>query len=219
MALTTVSSQRCSTKPNKYLRCTLCDLAERACTSPCARASAVTWCMALLTLILELFGSGVATVERWRQFNWSRRNEGSTSSENAARLIGLGCQWGHPSSPSNLCRRHDSVHDRVETYQCCGLGNLPHPSVAFSPPLFLWPGLWFKFSLPLPLSWLLSTMPALIPVDNTYGALLIGCVLSSIVYGVTWLQVYSYYNGHSSKDRWPLKYFVAFLMYTFSSAS
>ncbi|KAH9169107.1 hypothetical protein EDB89DRAFT_2231494 [Lactarius sanguifluus] len=55
-------------------------------------------------------------------------------------------------------------------------------------------------------------MPALIPVDNTFGALLIGCVLASIVYGVTWLQVYSYYNSHSSRDRWPLKSFVAFLM-------
>jgi len=55
-------------------------------------------------------------------------------------------------------------------------------------------------------------MPALIPVDNTIGALLIATVLSSIVYGVTWLQVYSYYNTHASRDRWPLKSFVAFLM-------
>ncbi|KAH9052321.1 hypothetical protein EDB87DRAFT_531161 [Lactarius vividus] len=55
-------------------------------------------------------------------------------------------------------------------------------------------------------------MPASIPVDNTLGALLIGTVLSSVVYGVTWLQVYSYYNTHSSGDRWPLKSFVAFLM-------
>ncbi|KAH8981712.1 hypothetical protein EDB92DRAFT_1952867 [Lactarius akahatsu] len=55
-------------------------------------------------------------------------------------------------------------------------------------------------------------MPALIPVDNTLGALFIGTVLSSIIYGVTWLQVYSYYNSHSSDDRWPLKSFVAFLM-------
>ncbi|KAH9029785.1 hypothetical protein EDB83DRAFT_1859665 [Lactarius deliciosus] len=55
-------------------------------------------------------------------------------------------------------------------------------------------------------------MPALIPVDNTLGALFIGTVLSSIIYGVTWLQVYSYYNTHSSGDRWPLKSFVAFLM-------
>ncbi|KAH9173677.1 hypothetical protein EDB89DRAFT_683160 [Lactarius sanguifluus] len=34
----------------------------------------------------------------------------------------------------------------------------------------------------------------------------------SSVYGITWLQVYSYYNGHCSRDRWPLKSFVAFLM-------
>ncbi|KAH9053231.1 hypothetical protein EDB87DRAFT_276449 [Lactarius vividus] len=55
-------------------------------------------------------------------------------------------------------------------------------------------------------------MPASIPVDNTLGALFVGAVLSSIIYGVTWLQVYSYYNSHCSKDRWPLKLFVAFLM-------
>ncbi|KAH9064378.1 hypothetical protein EDB87DRAFT_1321050 [Lactarius vividus] len=55
-------------------------------------------------------------------------------------------------------------------------------------------------------------MPALIPVHNTLGALFIGTILSSILYGVTWLQVYSYYSGHCSRDRWPLKCFVAFLM-------
>ncbi|KAH9051957.1 hypothetical protein EDB87DRAFT_1660762 [Lactarius vividus] len=55
-------------------------------------------------------------------------------------------------------------------------------------------------------------MPALIPVDNTLGALFIGTVLSSIVYGVTWLQVYSYYSSHCSQDRWPLRSFVAFMM-------
>ncbi|KAH8986616.1 hypothetical protein EDB92DRAFT_1245442 [Lactarius akahatsu] len=55
-------------------------------------------------------------------------------------------------------------------------------------------------------------MPALIPMHNTLGALFIGTVLSSILYGVTWLQVYSYYSGHCLKDRWPLKCFVAFLM-------
>ncbi|KAH9036626.1 hypothetical protein EDB85DRAFT_740613 [Lactarius pseudohatsudake] len=55
-------------------------------------------------------------------------------------------------------------------------------------------------------------MPALIPVNNTLGALFIGTILSSIIYGVTWLQVYSYYNSHSARDRWPLKSFVAFLM-------
>ncbi|KAH9028239.1 hypothetical protein EDB85DRAFT_1621735 [Lactarius pseudohatsudake] len=55
-------------------------------------------------------------------------------------------------------------------------------------------------------------MPALIPVDKIHGALLIATVLSSIIYGVTWSQVYSYYNSHSSRDRWPLRSFVAFLM-------
>ncbi|KAN0130228.1 hypothetical protein V8E53_011985 [Lactarius tabidus] len=55
-------------------------------------------------------------------------------------------------------------------------------------------------------------MPALIPVDNTLGSLFIGTVLSSIVYGVTLLQVYSYCNSHCSRDRWPLKSLVAFLM-------
>ncbi|KAH9028815.1 hypothetical protein EDB83DRAFT_1799671 [Lactarius deliciosus] len=55
-------------------------------------------------------------------------------------------------------------------------------------------------------------MPALIPVHNTLGALFIGTVLSSIIYGVTWLQVYSYYSSHSSRDRWQFKSFVAFLM-------
>ncbi|KAF8257667.1 hypothetical protein EI94DRAFT_1266885 [Lactarius quietus] len=54
-------------------------------------------------------------------------------------------------------------------------------------------------------------MPAIIPVDNTLGALFIGAILSSIVYGITLLQVYSYYNNHASRDRWPLKSFVAFL--------
>ncbi|KAI9448872.1 hypothetical protein BJY52DRAFT_296436 [Lactarius psammicola] len=55
-------------------------------------------------------------------------------------------------------------------------------------------------------------MPALIPLHNTLGAWFIGTILSSILYGVTWLQVYSYYNSHCSRDRWPLRSFVAFLM-------
>ncbi|KAH8976872.1 hypothetical protein EDB92DRAFT_1043198 [Lactarius akahatsu] len=55
-------------------------------------------------------------------------------------------------------------------------------------------------------------MPTSIPVHNTHGALFIASVLSSSLYGVTWLQVYSYYSGRCSRDRWPLKCFVAFLM-------
>ncbi|KAH9027012.1 hypothetical protein EDB85DRAFT_152020 [Lactarius pseudohatsudake] len=62
-------------------------------------------------------------------------------------------------------------------------------------------------------STVVPTMPALIPVDEFHGALLIAAILSSILYGVTWLQVYSYYNSHSSRDRWPLRSFVAFLMF------
>ncbi|KAH9169404.1 hypothetical protein EDB89DRAFT_1908565 [Lactarius sanguifluus] len=50
-------------------------------------------------------------------------------------------------------------------------------------------------------------MPALIPADNTLGALFIGTVLSSVVYGVTWLKGYSYCSSHCSQDRWPLKSF------------
>ncbi|KAH8993030.1 hypothetical protein EDB92DRAFT_526204 [Lactarius akahatsu] len=55
-------------------------------------------------------------------------------------------------------------------------------------------------------------MPTSIPVHNTHGVFFITSVLSSSLYGVTWLQVYSYYSGHCSRDWWPLKCFVAFLM-------
>jgi hypothetical protein len=53
----------------------------------------------------------------------------------------------------------------------------------------------------------LFSMPAAIPVDNTLGALLIGVALSCIIYGVTVLQVYSYYLD-SRKDKLYLKLFV-----------
>ncbi|KAI0247792.1 hypothetical protein BJV78DRAFT_892490 [Lactifluus subvellereus] len=48
-------------------------------------------------------------------------------------------------------------------------------------------------------------------LDNLLGAFLIGVILSSILYGITWLQVYLYYTKHSSRDRTFLKYFVAVL--------
>ncbi|KAI9453082.1 hypothetical protein BJY52DRAFT_865519 [Lactarius psammicola] len=86
----------------------------------------------------------------------------------------------------------------------CGLDNRNAPIAACSPLPLL--------SILTILSWLLSGMPALIPVHNTLGALFIGTILSSVLYGVTWLQVYYYYNSHCSRDRWPLKSFVAFLM-------
>ncbi|KAN0121390.1 hypothetical protein V8E52_003286 [Russula decolorans] len=48
-------------------------------------------------------------------------------------------------------------------------------------------------------------------LDSLLGAFLIGVILSSIVFGVTWLQVYLYYTQHSSRDTVSLKIFVAVL--------
>src|SRR6266702_3741833 len=45
-------------------------------------------------------------------------------------------------------------------------------------------------------------------VGNKMSQDLIAPDRSSSVYGVTWLQVYSYYSIHCSRDRWPLKSFV-----------
>ncbi|KAH9037853.1 hypothetical protein EDB85DRAFT_564209 [Lactarius pseudohatsudake] len=55
-------------------------------------------------------------------------------------------------------------------------------------------------------------MPALIPVDNVLGVLFIGVIFSSILYGVIWLQVYSYFSQHCKDDGIFLKCFVAFLL-------
>ncbi|KAI9440939.1 hypothetical protein H4582DRAFT_2097663, partial [Lactarius indigo] len=55
-------------------------------------------------------------------------------------------------------------------------------------------------------------MPALIPVDNTLGALFIGTVLSSIFMALLGCKSIPTSIGHCSQDRWPLKSFVAFLM-------
>ncbi|KAI9437006.1 hypothetical protein H4582DRAFT_374568 [Lactarius indigo] len=55
-------------------------------------------------------------------------------------------------------------------------------------------------------------MPALIPVDNVLGAFFLGVIFSSILYGVTWLQVYSYFSKHCKGDRLFLKCFVALLL-------
>ena len=46
-------------------------------------------------------------------------------------------------------------------------------------------------------------------VRTTLPQDMIGPNQPSSIYGVTWLQVYSYYNSHCSKDRWPLKSFVS----------
>ncbi|KAF8266412.1 hypothetical protein EI94DRAFT_1733129 [Lactarius quietus] len=54
--------------------------------------------------------------------------------------------------------------------------------------------------------------PAEVVISTNVGALLIATIFSSILYGVTWLQVYSYYSCYCSRDRWHLKSLVAFLM-------
>ncbi|KAE9399045.1 hypothetical protein BT96DRAFT_976107 [Gymnopus androsaceus JB14] len=54
-------------------------------------------------------------------------------------------------------------------------------------------------------------MPSLIPLDSSLGALFIGVILSTAVYGVTCLQVYNYFMHHSFNDRWFLKLFVIVL--------
>ncbi|KAH9049430.1 hypothetical protein EDB84DRAFT_1574234 [Lactarius hengduanensis] len=55
-------------------------------------------------------------------------------------------------------------------------------------------------------------MPALIPLDNVLGVFFLGVVFSSILYGVIWLQVYSYFTQHCKGDRLFLKCFVALLL-------
>ncbi|KAE9389648.1 hypothetical protein BT96DRAFT_889999 [Gymnopus androsaceus JB14] len=54
-------------------------------------------------------------------------------------------------------------------------------------------------------------MPSLIPLDSSLGALFIGIILSTAVYGVTCLQAYNYFMHHSFSDRWFLKLFVVVL--------
>ncbi|KAH8994891.1 hypothetical protein EDB92DRAFT_2102339 [Lactarius akahatsu] len=55
-------------------------------------------------------------------------------------------------------------------------------------------------------------MPAQIPVDNVLGVFFIGVIFSSILYGVIWLQVYSYFSQHCKEDGIFLKCFVASLL-------
>ncbi|KAK7050754.1 hypothetical protein R3P38DRAFT_3608857 [Favolaschia claudopus] len=58
---------------------------------------------------------------------------------------------------------------------------------------------------------------SLIPLDNTLGTWLIGLILSSVLYGITCLQVYLYFTKSCSRDRIILKAFVMglFLLDTF----
>ncbi|VDC07099.1 unnamed protein product [Peniophora sp. CBMAI 1063] len=56
-------------------------------------------------------------------------------------------------------------------------------------------------------------MPSLVPLDNTLGALYVGVIFSSIVYGVICTQAFLYYTEHCKRDGWFLKGFVAFLWF------
>ncbi|KAH9164268.1 hypothetical protein EDB89DRAFT_439831 [Lactarius sanguifluus] len=64
----------------------------------------------------------------------------------------------------------------------------------------------------LPQSSHLCALRCLFTVGSSLSQDLIELDLPCSIYGVTWSQVYSYYNSHCSRDRWPLKSFVAFLM-------
>ncbi|TFY82863.1 hypothetical protein EWM64_g1145 [Hericium alpestre] len=55
-------------------------------------------------------------------------------------------------------------------------------------------------------------MVALISVDKSLGALEIGAIFSTLILGITSMQVYSYYTQHSSRDGVFLKSYVALLM-------
>lgn len=55
-------------------------------------------------------------------------------------------------------------------------------------------------------------MPSLIPLDSLLGAAYVGVIVSTVIYGVTCLQVYLYYTEHCSNDGRFVKVFVAALM-------
>ncbi|KAK6988097.1 hypothetical protein R3P38DRAFT_3229648 [Favolaschia claudopus] len=52
---------------------------------------------------------------------------------------------------------------------------------------------------------------SLIPLDNFLGTWLIGLILSSVLFGVTCLQIFLYFTKYCSRDRGILKIFVLFL--------
>ncbi|KAH9929408.1 uncharacterized protein B0H18DRAFT_997092 [Fomitopsis serialis] len=54
-------------------------------------------------------------------------------------------------------------------------------------------------------------MPSLIPLDDYLGAILIGLLLSTVLYGVTCLQTYLYYTRYSKGDGRGLKALVAII--------
>ncbi|KAJ7882331.1 hypothetical protein B0H13DRAFT_2278353 [Mycena leptocephala] len=58
---------------------------------------------------------------------------------------------------------------------------------------------------------IIRSRASLIPLHDFLGAWLIGLILSSVLFGVTCLQVYRYFTKHSARDSIFLKNFVALL--------
>ncbi|KAJ7903123.1 hypothetical protein B0H13DRAFT_2274863 [Mycena leptocephala] len=58
---------------------------------------------------------------------------------------------------------------------------------------------------------IIRSRASLIPLHDFLGAWLIGLILSSVLFGVTCLQVYRYFTQHSARDSIFLKNFVALL--------
>ncbi|KAJ7712047.1 hypothetical protein B0H16DRAFT_1900287 [Mycena metata] len=63
-----------------------------------------------------------------------------------------------------------------------------------------------------PISDVLALRASLVPVDNLLGAWFIGLIISSIIFGISCLQVYLYYTQHCARDGKFLKCFVAVLL-------
>ncbi|KAJ7879813.1 hypothetical protein B0H13DRAFT_2278811 [Mycena leptocephala] len=61
------------------------------------------------------------------------------------------------------------------------------------------------------MSGIIRSRASLIPLHDFLGAWLIGLILSSVLFGVTCLQVYRYFTKHSARDSTSLKNFVALL--------
>ncbi|KAJ7862858.1 hypothetical protein B0H13DRAFT_2071147 [Mycena leptocephala] len=61
------------------------------------------------------------------------------------------------------------------------------------------------------MSGIISPRASLMPLHDFLGAWLIGLILSSVLFGVTCLQVYRYFTKHSARDSIFLKGFVALL--------
>ncbi|KAJ7807627.1 hypothetical protein B0H14DRAFT_2494538 [Mycena olivaceomarginata] len=62
------------------------------------------------------------------------------------------------------------------------------------------------------MSGVILSRASLIPLDNSLGAWLIGLIVSSVIFGVTCLQVYLYFTKHCARDPVFLKTYVALLL-------